>query len=64
MMIMEHNYFDSTTKAGTISGTMLTIFANIYPEDLLKTAMLAAIGATVSFSITIFLKAISKRFGK
>ncbi len=61
---MEHNYFDNTTKAGTISGTMLTVLANIYPEDLLKTAMLAAIGATVSFSITILLKAISKRLSK
>ena len=61
---MEHNYFDNTTKAGTISGTMLTVLANIYPEDLLQTAMLAAIGATVSFSITILLKAISKRLSK
>lgn len=37
-----------TTVAGTVSGTLLTLFANIHSEDLLKTAVLSLIGAVVS----------------
>ena len=57
-------YFDNTTKAGTLSGTILSIFGNLHHEDLLKTAILAGIGALVSFSVTIALKAIVKYFKK
>lgn len=60
---MQH-YFDSTTKAGTVTGTLLTIFANISQEDLLKTAILAALGAAVSFSITLLLKYTYKKIVK
>jgi hypothetical protein len=56
--------FDSTTKAGTASGTLLCIFANIHSGDVFKTAVLAAIGAVVSFSVTLFLKLLAKRFKK
>lgn len=59
-----NQHFDNTTKAGTAGGTLLTIFANISSEDVIKTAILAAIGAVVSFSVTIFLKKILKRFKK
>ena len=52
---MQH-YFDNTTKAGTAGGTLLTIFANISHADILKTAILAAVGAAVSFMITVLLK--------
>lgn len=57
-------YFDNTTKAGTAGGTLLTIFANITSEDVIKTIILAAIGAAVSFTVTIFLKALIKRLKK
>lgn len=56
------NAFDSTTKTGTAGGTLLTIFANISKEDLIKTAILAAVGALVSFSITLVLKLVIKYF--
>jgi hypothetical protein len=59
-----NQYFDNTTKAGTAGGTLLTIFANINSTDIFKTAILAAIGAVVSFTVTIFLKALIKRFKK
>lgn len=59
-----NQHFDNTTKAGTASGTLLTIFANISSDDVFKTAILAAIGAVVSFSVTIFLKALIKRLKK
>ena len=40
-----NQYFDTHTKAGTAGGTLLSIFANIHSGDILKTAILAAIGA-------------------
>ena len=61
---MNPHYFDNTTKAGTVSGTLLTIFANINSDDLVKTALLAAVGALVSFSVTIALKALARLFSK
>jgi mannitol-specific phosphotransferase system IIBC component len=56
--------FDNTTKAGTASGTLLSIFANINSGDVVKTAILAAIGAVVSFSVTLLLKLLVKRLKK
>jgi hypothetical protein len=56
--------FDNTTKTGTAGGTLLTIFANISSEDLVKTAILAGVGAIVSFSVTLFLKLLIKRSRK
>ena len=58
------NMFDKTTKAGTAGGTLLSIFANINSEDLAKTAVLAAIGAVVSFGVTLLLKLLIKRIKK
>ena len=52
------------TKAGTVGGTLLTLFYNLHLEDVAKTAILAAIGAVVSFCVSIGLKAIMKRFRK
>lgn len=59
-----NQHFDHTTKAGTVGGTLLTVFANISGEDVCKTIVLAALGAIVSFGVTIFLKAMIKRLKK
>ena len=59
-----NQYFDTHTKAGTAGGTLLTIFANIQSGDILKTAVLAAVGAVVSFGSTILLKIIIRYFRK
>lgn len=56
--------FDNTTKAGTAGGTLLTIFGNISSQDIFKTAVLAAVGAVISFIVTVFLKSIIKRIKK
>ncbi len=61
---MDNQYLDNSTKAGTAGGTLLTIFANINSADVLKTAALAALGAIVSFSVTILLKFLIKRLKK
>jgi hypothetical protein len=54
--------FDNTTKAGTAGGTLLTVFGNISSQDILKTVVLAAVGAVVSFGVTVFLKSIINHF--
>tara|TARA_R110002124_G_scaffold200733_1_gene367349 strand:+ start:351 stop:524 length:174 start_codon:yes stop_codon:yes gene_type:complete len=43
-------------KIGTASGTLLSISPTIFSEDILKTVLLAIVGATVSFAVSYFLK--------
>ncbi len=52
---------DNGTKAGTLGGTFLTIIVNIKGEDVLKTIVLAGIGAVVSFFVSITLQYLTKR---
>jgi len=51
---------DISLKVGTTSGTLLSILPNIFSEDILKTIILAVVGATVSFSVSLFLKWLTK----
>ena len=57
-------HFDHTTKAGVATGTVLTVLENISSQDLVKTTLLAAVGAFVSFIATLILKYIIQRFKK
>ena len=59
---MLHQINDGNTKTDTAVGTLLTIVANIHQEDLMQTAILAAVGAIVSFCVSIVLKKIKKHF--
>ena len=52
------------TLAGTAGGTFLSIVPNLDSDDVLKTALLAAIGAVVSFGISMVLKCVIKRYKK
>ena len=61
---MMNHVFDNNTKVGTAGGTMLTILANINCGDLIKTAVLAGVGAVVSFGVTLLLKLLIKRLKK
>jgi len=61
---MDHPIFDNSTKVGTAGGTLLTIIVNINSADLLKTGIRAAVGAAVSFSMTLLLKLLIKWFKK
>jgi len=61
---MDHPIFDNSTKAGTAGGTLLTIIVNINSADILKTGILAAVGAAVSFGVTLLLKFLIKRIKK
>lgn len=62
---MENDFHvDNGTKVGTAAGTLLTILFNIHIHDILKTVVLAAIGAIVSFSVSLALKYLAKKFKK
>ena len=61
---MDSHYFDNSTKAGTVGGTLLTVLFNINGSDLVKTVILAAVGAAVSFSVTLLLKFLIQKFKK
>ena len=61
---MMNHVFDNNTKVGTAGGTMLTILANINSGDLIRTGVLAAVGAVVSFGVTLLLKLLIKRLKK
>lgn len=51
---------DTTTVAGTVTGTVFTIAANIDSHDYAKTVILACVGAVVSFIVSLILKRIWK----
>jgi hypothetical protein len=57
-----HNNIESGTILGTVSGTVLTVAVNVGSSDILKTVILASLGAVVSFSVSLLLKWIVKRF--
>ena len=49
--------FPSDTRTGTIGGTLLVLIYSLKPAQILETAVLAAIGAVVSFAVSVGLKA-------
>ena len=59
-----HHNIESGTILGTVSGTVLTVAVNIGSSDILKTGILAALGAVVSFSVSLLLKWLVKKFKK
>lgn len=59
-----HNNIESGTILGTVSGTALTVVVNISSSDMIKTAILATLGAVVSFSVSLLLKCVVKKLKK
>ncbi|MEI7510471.1 MAG: hypothetical protein WCJ62_13530 [Flavobacterium sp.] len=55
---------DNPTLMGTVGGTFLSIVPNIESEDIAKTVILAAVGAIVSFTISLVLKSLNKKHKK
>lgn len=55
-----HNNIESGTILGTVSGTVLTVAVNVGSSDILKTVILASLGAVVSFCVSLLLKCIAK----
>jgi len=60
-MVHHHEY---TTALGTITGTVFTVAATIDSQDYMKTVVLAIVGATVSFLVSVALKWLWNRIKK
>jgi len=58
---MQHS---NSTVIGTAGGTFLSVLPNLHSEDVLKTILLASVGAVVSFSISLVLKFLIKKHKK
>jgi mannitol-specific phosphotransferase system IIBC component len=52
---------DVSTKAGTLGGTLFILLLHIASGEVLKTAVLAAVGASVSFAVSYLLNRIIKK---
>lgn len=57
---MNHPSVFSGTGTATACGTLLSIFPSIPLGDILQTIILAAIGASVSFIVTLCWKLLTK----
>lgn len=61
---METNFHTDLTRVGTVGGILTVLLFKADIGDLLMSALLAAIGATVSFGVSMFLKFIVKRINR
>ncbi len=52
---------EPSIKHGTLFGTALSIVPNLTSADLIRTMVLACVGAVSSFVITLLLKRFSKK---
>ncbi|WP_338646055.1 hypothetical protein V5J73_11615 [Flavobacterium sp. KS-LB2] len=52
---------DISTKINTAGGVFLSVVPNLNSEDILKTVVLAAIGAIVSFILSMLLRLLIKK---
>ena len=52
------------TLIGTVGGTFLSIASNIPSADVFKTIVLATVGAIVSFTMSLLLKCLIKKYKK
>lgn len=55
--MMRHNV---SLSMGTASGTVLSVIPNIMSADILRTVILAFVGAIVSFTVSLILKKLFK----
>jgi len=55
---------DNTTIIGTVSGTILSVVAMFDAGDIIKTVIMATIGAVVSFLVSRGLKWIWEKWKK
>ncbi|MDB5203300.1 MAG: hypothetical protein JWQ27_2709 [Ferruginibacter sp.] len=61
---MDNSLFSGNMKAGTLGGTFLVLLLKINGQALLEAALIAATGAAVSFTVSWFLKYITRKFAK
>lgn len=58
---MEAHSAQGSAAIGTVGGTVFTIIGNIQSSDLIKTVILATVGAVVSFTLSMLLKWATKK---
>jgi hypothetical protein len=49
------------TVVGTIGGTLLSLTASVHADDLVKTALLALLGAVVSFAASMSMRWVTRK---
>lgn len=59
---MENDLSHGHTVAGTAGGTLLVLLVKLSFSEMGHTVLLAALGATVSFGVSVLLKRLSKRY--
>ena len=61
---MNDGFITPASKAGTAGGIVTILLVNINSGEILKTITLAALGAVVSFTVSICLKWMIRRWTK
>ena len=61
---MAGHHIESDTIVGTVGGTILSIIPHLDAGDVIRTLILATVGAVVSFLVTQALKWMKKRIKK
>ncbi|MBC7937966.1 MAG: hypothetical protein H7Y86_21675 [Rhizobacter sp.] len=56
--------FNASTKSGTLGGTLLVLLFQLSLPELLQTIIVAAVGATTSFLVSMCLRYVSRKFFK
>jgi hypothetical protein len=59
---MDSNSATPATLINTTGGTLLVLLVSIDADELVRTALLAALGATISFSVSKALSWLHRRF--
>jgi len=62
ILILREMTASNPTLMGTAGGTFLSVVPNLNSDDVLKTVLLAAVGAIVSFGISMVLKFVIKKY--
>ncbi len=55
------NQADHSSRAAIFGGTMFALFNTVGAEELLKTIVMAAVGAAVSYTVSFFLAKLAKK---
>ena len=61
---MTGHHIENDTIVGTVGGTILSIIPHLDSGDVIRTLILAAVGAVASFLVTQFMKWVKMRIKK
>lgn len=61
---MDLSVIPGNTRAGTAGGTLLVLLLQLSSGELIKTALLAGVGAAVSFAVSFALQRLVRRMHK